>query len=134
MPYMQTSLQRINGAFSSANIATVPRETISNAADLADAFSSLPGVDLSDGAVEFIRSWPSALQAAVLAAIVDNLSRDDDRRVPIVMTWTPGYDFDVRIWDVRNTESSDGELTIHLTSRYPGDPHPLGAPSYLADS
>ena len=54
--------------------------------------------------------------------------------MPVVLSWTPGYDFDVRIWDVRNTASTHGELTIHLTSRYPGDPHPLGAPLYLADS
>ena len=133
MPYMQTSLQRINTAFSATYIGDLDPGVLTGANDLADAFAGLPGVELGEGAMAFIRTWPTALQAAILAAINDNLSRTKDQRVPIVLTWTPGYDYDVRIWDIRNTESTHGELTIHLTSRYPGDPHPLGAPPAPAD-
>lgn len=121
---MHTTLQQVNAALSVSSIQSVSPTAF--AGDLADSLDALPGVSLSTDMKAFVQTWPSALQAAVRAAITDNLSRAASQRVPVVLSWTPGYDYDVRIWDIRNTDSSHGELTIHLTSRYPGDPHPLG--------
>lgn len=127
MPVMQTSLQQVNAAFSVDKISSLSlSDVVDTSRDLADTLNGLPGVSFSADAVKFIRSWPTGIQAGILAAIHDNLSRPIEKRVPIVMSWTPGYDFSVSIWDVRNTESTHGELTIHLTSRYPTDAHPLG--------
>ena len=125
MPDMHTALHQINGAFSAANIATVNASGFAPGTDLVDALDALPGVQLSVAARAFLQGWPAGIQAAVGAAIFDDLSRPLTARVPILFSWTPGYDYDVRIWDVRNTASTHGELTIHLTSRYPTDPHPL---------
>ena len=125
MPDMHTALHQINGAFSASNIATVGAPAFAPGNNLVDALDGLPGVQLSVAARTFLQGWPSGIQAAVGAAIFDNLSRPVAERVPILLSWTPGYDYDVRIWDVRNTTSTHGELTIHLTSRYPTDLHPL---------
>ena len=129
MPEMHVSLQKVNAAFAASNIAKLDTLTLLRSTSLLALLDALPNCELSAAAKAFVKTWPSALQAAVLAAIRDNLSRPADQRVPIVLSWTPGYDFDVRIWDIRNTTSTHGELTIHVTSRYPGDPHPMGAPS-----
>jgi hypothetical protein len=75
--------------------------------------------------LEFINTWPSALQAAIKAVIHENFSRDE--QVPITFAWKPGYDYGVEIYDVHNTATTQGGITVIVTSRYPGDPHPLKA-------
>lgn len=125
MPDMHTALHQINTAFSPANIGTVSASAFAPGNNLVDALDALPGVQLTTAARTFLQGWPSGIQAAVEAAIYDDLTRPVTSRVPILFSWTPGYDYEVRIWDVRNTTSTEGELTIHLTSRYPADPHPL---------
>jgi hypothetical protein len=125
MPDMHVSLQQINGAFAATSVNSLDATPFGPGNDLVDALDALPGVQLTAAARAFIASWPSGLKAAVTAAVFDDLSRPVGTRVPILLSWTPGYDFEVRMWDVRNTTSTHGELTIHLTSRYPGDPHPL---------
>jgi hypothetical protein len=125
MPDMHSAIHQINSAFSAAHISTVNAAAFAPGSDLVDALDALPGVSLSAAARTFLQSWPTGIRAAVGAAIFDDLSRPAAERVPIMLSWTPGYDYEARIWDVRNTLSTHGELTIHLTSRYPGDPHPL---------
>lgn len=125
MPDMHTALHQINGAFSAANVNSLNASPFAPGNNLIDALDGLPGVTLSATVRTFLQTWPTGIQAAVAAAIYDDLSRPTTSRVPILLSWTPGYDYEVRMWDVRNTTSTHGELTIHLTSRYPGDPHPL---------
>jgi hypothetical protein len=132
MPDMQQAVQQINAALGASGMRDGPPPDADPRADLIAFLDSLRGVQLTPAVKEFLSRWPSALVAAVGAAVADNLSRDESQRVPILFSWTPGYDFSVKIWDVRNTESTHGELTIHLTSRYPSDPHPLDAPPAAA--
>lgn len=128
MPYMQTALTAMNTAFGAEAID----ESYGDAAELfgpqadnslSDALRRMPRLELSDAVSAYIDTWPGALQAALKAAIHHNVTRDV--RVPITFAWTPAYDFSITIYDVVDTASSRGGITILLTSRYPDDVHPL---------
>jgi hypothetical protein len=71
----------------------------------------------------FVATWPTALQRAVQAVIWENFSRVET--VPITFAWTPAYDYSVTIYDVHETETTRGGITVLFTSRYPADAHPL---------
>ena len=42
----------------------------------------------------------------------------------MLFTWTAGYDWEMRLAESTSTDISAGGITIHVKSRYPGDPHP----------
>jgi len=118
----------MNAAFSSQNIAKLAPETTQRFRPgprntLVDALAAIPRSGLRGAVLEYIGGWPSAIQAAVQAAIYDNLTRQ--ATVPITFAWTPAYDYSVTIYDVVDTDISRGGITILFTSRYPSDPHPL---------
>ena len=94
---------------------------------LSDALRATPNTNLADAVVSYIDGWPSALQAALQAAIHNNLTRDG--RVPITFAWVPGYDYGLTIHDVVDTVTSRGGMTVLVSSRYPADTHPLAATS-----
>ena len=43
---------------------------------------------------------------------------------PVTFSWTPGYDFELTIWDAPDTGRTRGGITVLLKSRYPGDTRP----------
>ena len=90
------------------------------------------GVDLDDATAAYMDTWPSAIQASLRAAVFENLSRDG--RVPITFAWAPGYDFELTIWDVRDSTETVGGMTVLFKSRYPSDTHPLLAEGAAAKS
>lgn len=94
---------------------------------LSEALRTVPNAGISGAVAEFIDSWPSGIQAAIQAVIHHNLTRET--RVPVTVAWSPGYDFSVQIFDVTDTATSRGGITILLTSRYPADTHPLSGVS-----
>jgi hypothetical protein len=50
--------------------------------------------------------------------------RHHDLAEPITFSWTPGYDFELTIWDAPDTGRTHGGITVLLKSRYPGDTRP----------
>ena len=124
MPYMQMALVSLNAAgadgfaaFDAAGLVYDPAEQ-----RLGDVLQRLvPDVD--DRIVEFVNTFPSGVQAAILGCLAANAARDV--RLPVTFAWAPGYDYSVQIWDVASTRDSTGGITILVTSRYPGDTHPL---------
>jgi hypothetical protein len=129
MPFMQTALSSMNTAFSADAMQSFQgREAaepfhVDSGASLSDALRRVPGLDLSDAVAEFIDSWPSGLQAVVRSVIHHNFTRE--ATVPITFAWKPGYDFSVEVFDVHDTKTSRGGITMIFTSRYPDDAHPL---------
>ncbi|HET9728937.1 MAG TPA: hypothetical protein VFR41_05915 [Acidimicrobiia bacterium] len=81
------------------------------------------GVLANPAQEEFIARTPSSIQAAILAAVRDNLRRGADRK-QMLFTWTAGYDWELRLNESTSTDISAGGITIHVKSRYPGDAHP----------
>lgn len=126
MPRMQTAVTALNVAFGADRIGDLDPTPFApgddGAASLAEALVR-SGVDLDDATQRYVDGWPSALQAALRAAIHDDLARDG--RVPITFAWAPGYDYELTIWDVRDTKETAGGITVLFKSRYPSDPHPL---------
>jgi hypothetical protein len=125
MPLMQTAISSMNVAFNDRNIQKIDANAFAAGPrrPLTGAFQGVPGLKLSRAVIEYIETWPSALRAAVQAVIHENLTRG--ATVPITFAWKPGYDFAVEIYDVHDTDTSRGGITIILSSRYPADAHPL---------
>lgn len=126
MPRMQTAVTALNAQFGAERIGDIDPAPFAPGGDgpstLAEALIRA-GVDLDAATQRYVDGWPSALQAALRATIHENLARAG--RVPITFAWAPGYDFEVSIWDVRDTTETAGGITILFKSRYPDDPHPL---------
>lgn len=124
MPRMQEMSVQLNSVFG-AGIGDLDPDLFGpDSGSLAEAFARLPGVQIGPAEAAYIDAWPTALQAALKAALHENLRRDGT--VPVTFAWTPGYDYDLRIWDVRDSSTTRGGMTVLVTSRYPDDPHPLG--------
>jgi hypothetical protein len=62
---------------------------------------------------EFLANLPPAIDAAIVAAIKNSL----DRGVRTTVTWQPGYEHEVRVWDV--ADGQDGMVNVHLISPNP---------------
>lgn len=124
MPRMQTAVSAFNASFGPQGIVEIDRGAF--APDVDAPFSEAlrrAGVELDDVTAAFVDGWPSGIRAAVRAVLHENLTRDGT--VPVTFAWAPGYDFEVSIWDVRDTKETAGGVTILFRSRYPDDPHPL---------
>ena len=124
MPRMQTAVSAFNASFGPQGIRELDGAVF--ATDSGLSFSEAlqrSGVELEEATAAFVDRWPSGIQAAVRAVLADNLRRDGT--VPVTFAWAPGYDFEVSIWDVRDTAETAGGITILFKSRYPDDAHPL---------
>jgi hypothetical protein len=119
MPLMQTGISSMNVAFNDRNIKKINADAFAPGPkrSLTGGFEAVPGLRLSRAVTDYIATWPSGLLAAVQAVIHENLTRG--ATVPITFAWKPGYDFAVEIYDVHDTATSRGGITIILTSRYP---------------
>lgn len=123
---MQTAVSAFNASFGPQGLREIDPTPFTAAAGVSLAEALLDaGVALDRATAAYVEGWPSGIQAAVKAVIADNLLRDGT--VPITFAWAPGYDFEVSIWDVRDTSETVGGITILFKSRYPDDPHPLAA-------
>ena len=124
MPRMQEAVSAFNASFGPQGITEMDSEVFALGSDLtlSEALQRA-GVELRDETAAFVDGWPSGIRAAVRAVLHDNLTRDGT--VPVTFAWVPGYDFEVSIWDVRDTAETAGGITILFKSRYPDDPHPL---------
>jgi hypothetical protein len=74
------------------------------------------------GQAAFIATTPDSIQAAIVAIVRQNLSRDTPKQM--MFTWAPGYDWELRLWESTSSVISQGGITVQVRSRYPGDAHP----------
>lgn len=116
----------MNAAFSPENIGRADEQALTafepTSASLVDSLRRF-GVELDDDVFAFVETFPSGLLRAIQAVIWENFNRK--ATVPITFAWQPGYDYSITVHDVADTARSTGGITIVLTSRYPGDEHPL---------
>lgn len=132
MPTMQFATSKLNYAFSADGFEGFDDDSTAafdpcNDFKLPEALRRIPHIDLGDPVIDFVAGWPTALQAAVKAVIWENFRREAP--VPITFAWTPAYDFSITVYDVLDTDSSRGGITVLFTSRYPVDVHPLSSTS-----
>ena len=133
MPRMQTAVSAFNSSFGPQGIAEMDASAFAADADLSLSESfQRAGVELEEATAAFVDSWPTGIKAALRAVLHDNLTRSGT--VPVTFAWAPGYDFEISIWDVRDTAETAGGITILFKSRYPDDPHPLSVSDKGASS
>ena len=128
MPRMQTAVTAMNATFGADRIGDLDPAPFAPGGDgeatLSAAFVAA-GVDFDEATQRYVDGWPTAIQAAVRATVHENLTRAG--RVPITFAWAPGYDYEVTVWDVRDSTETAGGMTVLFKSRYPSDTHPLAA-------
>ena len=133
MPRMQTAVSAFNSTFGPQGIREMDASVFAADADLSLSQSfQRAGVELEEATAAFVDGWPTGIKAALRAVLHDNLTRDGT--VPVTFAWAPGYDFEISIWDVRDTAETAGGITILFKSRYPDDPHPLDRSGSTAGS
>jgi hypothetical protein len=103
-------------------------DTIGDAVDI-DAgaaalglYEVLPPTD-ADLLRGFLAAVPASLHAAVLGALRSALSRG----LRTQFTWQPGYDHELRIWEVSDETATgwDGLVNVFLTTPHPPEPASL---------
>jgi hypothetical protein len=123
MPAMQKMSERANALFNRDRINDVdvkafninPQEV--GASDvLATIAASLKVAETPDEK-KYLKTWPAALQEALRAALLSALNRKP--RLPVTISWAPGYDYEIDIWEARSTTKSAAAMTILLRSKYP---------------
>lgn len=125
MPAAQTAMGPLNQRFAAGSVADRklnPPEAFGPGMQLADLVEDEPHVD-REFVRAFIASMPRAIHEAIRAVIHQNLEADEP--LPITFAWLPGYDWELTISDVADTDRTRGGITVVLRSRYPDDPHPL---------
>lgn len=97
-------------------------ETLQDAADIdegADALGLYAVLPPTDGDLlrGFLAAVPASLHAAVLGALRSALSRG----LRTQFTWQPGYDAQVRVWEVSDDTGSgwEGMVNVFLTTPHP---------------
>lgn len=124
MPYLVGSILRANEllAPSEGFEPDAFRAPLDDAVNLLDGaerlalFDVLPDDEHRDALREFLGTIPPALDAAILGAVRDALTRG----VRTQLSWQPGYDFEVRLWE--QTAEADGVLNVHVVSPVPDEP------------
>ena len=128
MPEYQTLLGKLNRLFSRPDVIETRerRELFAPGKRLRDAAQGL-GVMPSGASANwlaFLDLIPESLHEAIRAIVYSALSAKDP--VEVTLSWAPGYDYELTVWQAPDTASTRGGITLLIRTRYPGDPHPIG--------
>lgn len=118
MPFLQKMSERANDLFNRDNIGNVQADRLA-AKSLGDLASGL-GISRSKTEADYLDAWPQSLQAALIAVLQSAVQRQP--RVPVTIAWSPGYDYEVNVWESQSIPNSIGAITILLRSPYPDVP------------
>jgi len=121
MPYFEAILPRLNQLFTQEAIAEFPAELLDGAPTLVELMREI-GAFRRDGEADFTSQMPPSMQEAIMAILRYNLQRNT--RKQMIVSWAPGYDWELRIWETTTTDASAGGITLQIKSRYPADSHP----------
>lgn len=106
------TVDRVNAAFSVTSIADLAADDalvarMRESGAFLDVAADL--LDLGSDDMAYLAAIPPVLQETIRAAIAEAVSR----AVGVQVQYSPGYDFEVRVWDF-------GEAVgVHLTGPYP---------------
>ena len=123
MPFAEKMFPRLNRRLTYDTVHELPPEPFERDEGLSGALRDL-GVIERDAEAAFVDQMPLSMQAAALAIVRTNLKRDRPKQM--IVSWAPGYDWEMRVWETGSTGESEGGITIQVFSRYPSDAHPVG--------
>ena len=121
MPVFEVMFPKLNSAVRDDAMLAQAKTMLGDRVDLRRLLETLDVLVNADHA-DFVESTPASIQAAILEVVRENLGRNEPKQMQFM--WTPGYDWELRIVESQSSIMSDGGITIHVKSRYPGDPHP----------
>lgn len=121
MPAAQVVVERLNRQFNYENIGNLRADQFEEGCSLVTLAKEL-GVVGNGIEEEVFSSIPSGTQEMLRALIRHNLQRE--RRLAIQFIWSPGYDFEVTVWEAAGTSVSPGGISVQIKTRYPLDTHP----------
>ncbi len=120
MPYLVEPILRANEVLARVEGFNAPPllETIEGATSVLEAADAL-GIFavLSDADAttlrDFLETIPTALDAAILAGVRSALGRELRTQI----SWQPGYDFELRMWE--RSDGDEGLVNLHIVSPEP---------------
>ena len=120
MPFFQAMAKRANANLTKENL-TGRDSPFAEPGSLVAGLRELEVVTgpRADEEAAFLEAFPSGLKESVRAVLHDNLT--SGRPLDVTVAWSPAYEDEVSIFQVADSDMSDGGLTILVRSRYPGD-------------
>lgn len=123
MPFLVASVMRANEVFSALDgwepdgliEAMGEAETVIEIGEALGIFDVLEP-EQAEALKRFLGEVPAALDAAIVGAVRNALSRG----LRSQLTWQPGYEFELRLWEV--SEGSAGLLNVHVLTPHPDEP------------
>ena len=120
MPYLVQPILRANEVLAQVDGFDAPpllariegAATVNEAADALGLFAVLEDADAATMR-EFLDTLPASLDAAILAGVRSAL----ERGVRTQVSWQPGYDFELRMWE--RSDGADGVVNLHILSPEP---------------
>jgi hypothetical protein len=112
----------LNERFSHRNIGEVPRDLFEPGVDFAQSVRD-DRLGLDEYVQRYVEALPPAIREALRAVVLNAVERER----AVTFAWAPGYDTEVTVWDVSDTDDTAGGITVMLRTRYPSDPHPLSS-------
>jgi hypothetical protein len=118
---MEGILPRLNRLLTQDAIGELPASLLDGAPTLVELLRAV-GAFERDGEADFVAQIPQSMQEAFIAILGSNLQRDVRKQMTV--SWAPGYDWELTIWETSATGASPGGITMQIKSRYPADAHP----------
>jgi hypothetical protein len=126
MVYMAETMAKVNEVFAATQnfhpgelLDTFQSaETVGQAAEMLGLLAVLDP-EQQGPMTEFLASIPPAIDAAIVAVARNALQRG----LRVTYTWQPGYDFELRVWDVAFEHR--GMVNVHVSSPHPQEAEPI---------
>ena len=121
MPFMQMMANRTSCLFNGDDIGSLDIGCLDTANSLAELLRIL-GIAQSDAEIAMIGHMPGLLQRTCLETIRYSLQPPGGAsRIPITVSWSPAYDWAVKLWEAHAVEGSPTAITVHIEGPYPDD-------------
>jgi hypothetical protein len=121
MPVAQAMVERLNTEFNSSGIGNWSVDDFREGIDLVELARNR-GIVCNSFEEEVLASIPKGQMEMLRALMRHNLQRATPLAVQFV--WSPGYDFELSVWEAPGTAVSAGGISVQIKTRYPLDAHP----------
>jgi hypothetical protein len=121
MPVAQAMVERLNTEFNSSGIGRWSEDDFREGTDLV-ALAKQREIVTNSFEEEVLSSIPKGQMEMLRALLRHNLQRATPLAVQFV--WSPGYDFELNVWEAPGTAVSAGGISVQIKTRYPLDRHP----------
>lgn len=110
--------ERFNGVLGCSMINELPPDLVEKlgVSGPIDEFLLDSGICANNDELQVLKGWPDGTKDVLRAVIRSAVHRE--RRVPLSLSWAPGYDFEVTVWESRGAGEFPGGLTVLIRTPY----------------